>query len=172
MNEQIYFFAVLSIMQKLNCRDWERMNTGQLYWFTQLSYIQSSPKPRWNSLNHNSNKHKSHCSWNLQELRYTCWKNLFQHTHSSRNPIKKSVQPNFYKKWKVKRLHLIEDAEICLKPVEQIARTVATPHTKLLEPNKNKHFVIFEIFEEQMLILCKLLILCCKTCFLKCMIDV
>ena len=23
--------------------------------FTQLSYIQSSPKPRWNSLNHNSN---------------------------------------------------------------------------------------------------------------------
>jgi len=81
------------------------------------------------------------------------------HTHSSRKPIKKSVQPNFYKKRKVKRLHLIEDAEICLKPVEQIARTVAAPHTKLLEPNKNKHFVIFEIFEEKMLIPCKSLIL-------------
>jgi len=55
----------------------------------------------------------------------------------------------------VKRLHLIEDAEICLKPVEQIARTLAAPLTKLLEPNKNKHFLIFKIFEEQMLILCK-----------------
>ena len=68
----------------------------------------------------------------------------------------------------MKRLHLIEDTKICLKPVGKIARTVAAPHTKLLEPTKNKHFVIFEIFEEQMLILCKLLILCCKTCFLKC----
>jgi len=46
----------------------------------------------------------------------------------------------------MKQLHLIENAEICLKPVEQIARTVATPLTKLLEPNKNKHFLIFEIF--------------------------
>ena len=46
----------------------------------------------------------------------------------------------------MKRLHLIEDAEICLKLVEQIARIVAAPLTKLLDPNKNKHFVIFEIF--------------------------
>ena len=71
----------------------------------------------------------------------------------------------------MKRLHLIEDAEICLKLVEQIARTVAAPHTKLLEPKKNKHFVIFKIIEEQMLILCKLSILCCKTCFLNCVND-
>ena len=26
--EQIYFFVVLSIMQKRNCRKWERMNTS------------------------------------------------------------------------------------------------------------------------------------------------
>jgi len=30
----------------------------------------------------------------------------------------------------MKRIHLIEDAEICLKPVEQIAQTVAAPLTK------------------------------------------
>ena len=147
------------------------MNTRQLYWFSQLSYIQSSPKARWNSLKHNLNKHKSHCSWTLQELRYTCWKTLFQHTHSSRNPIKKSLQPHFYRKWNVKRIHLIEDAEICLKPVEQIAKTVAAPLTKLWNQTRTSTLMIFEIFQEQMLILCKTLILLCKTCFLSCMID-
>ena len=36
-----------------------------------------------------------------------------------------------------------------------------------LSESNNKHFVIFEIFEEQMLILCKLLILCCQNLFLQ-----
>ena len=81
----------LTNKRELECRDWGRMNTKQLYWFTPMRYIQSSPKPRWNSLNHNSNNHKHHRSWTLQELWYTCWKTLFQHTHSLRNPIKKSV---------------------------------------------------------------------------------
>ena len=65
-------------------------------------------------------------------------KPISAHTHSSRKPIKKSVQPNYYKEWKVKRLHLIEDTKICLKPVGKIARTVAAPHTKLLEPNQEQ----------------------------------
>ena len=125
------------------------MNTRQLYWFTQLSYIQFSPKPRWNSLNHNSNKHISHCSWTLQELRNTCWKTLFQHTHSSRNPIKKSVQPNFYKKRNVKRLHLIEDAEIFLKPVELIAKTVAAPLTKLWNQTRTSTFWFSKSFQNR-----------------------
>jgi len=30
----------------------------------------------------------------------------------------------------MKRIHLIEDAEICLGPVEQIAHTVVAPLTK------------------------------------------
>ena len=41
--EQIYFFAVLSIMQKRNCREWERMNTSSYTGSLNLSYIQSSP---------------------------------------------------------------------------------------------------------------------------------
>ena len=52
----------------------------QLYWFTPMSYIQSSPNPRWNLLNHNSNNYKHHCSWTLQEHDKPCWKTLFQHT--------------------------------------------------------------------------------------------
>ena len=68
----------------------------------------------------------------------------------------------------MKRLHLIEDTKICLKPVGKIARTVAAPHTKLLEPNQERALCdFFEIFEEQMLILCKLLILCCQNLFLQ-----
>jgi len=30
----------------------------------------------------------------------------------------------------MKRIHLIEDAEICLRPAEEIAHTVATPLTQ------------------------------------------
>ena len=41
--EQIYFFAVLSIMQKRNCRERERMNTSNYTGSLNLSYIQSSP---------------------------------------------------------------------------------------------------------------------------------
>ena len=41
--EQIYFFAVLSIMQKRNCRERERMNTSSYTGSLNLSYIQSSP---------------------------------------------------------------------------------------------------------------------------------
>ena len=48
-------------------------------------------KPRWNSLNHSTNKHNSHCSWNLQELRYSCWKNLFQLTHTLQENLSRRV---------------------------------------------------------------------------------
>ena len=90
-----------------------------------------SPNPRWNPLNKTYQTHlHNHCSWTLQETWHTCWKTLFQHIHSSRNPIKKSLQSHFYKKWNMKRIHLIEDAKICLRLVEQIAQTVATPLTK------------------------------------------
>ena len=98
--EQIYFFAVLSIMQKRNCRERENEHK-QLYWFTQPELHPVFTNNRWNSLTHSTIKYTSHCSWNLQELRYSCWKNLFQHSythiHSPRTPIKKSVQPNYYK---------------------------------------------------------------------------
>jgi len=62
----------------IECRDWERMNTKQLYWFTPMTYIQSSPNPRWNSLKHNSNNYKHHCSWTLQEHDKTLLKNTIQ----------------------------------------------------------------------------------------------
>jgi len=90
------FLDSLVYLAVIECRDWKRMNTRQLYWFTPMSYIQSSPNPMWNSLKHNSNNYKHHCSWTLQEHWHTCWKTLFQHTHSSRNPIKKSLQSHFY----------------------------------------------------------------------------
>jgi len=59
----------------------------------------------------------------------------------------------------VKRIHLIEDAEIFLKPVEDIAKTVAAPLTKLWNQTRTSTLLIFEIFQEQMLIPCKTLIL-------------
>ena len=60
-------------------REWTQGSyTGSLNWTTSILHL----KTRWNSLNHNTNKHNSHCSWNPQELRYSCWKNLFQHTHT------------------------------------------------------------------------------------------
>ena len=40
----------------------------------------------------------------------------YSSTHnSSKNPIKKSLQPHFYKEWNMKRIHLIEDAEILME---------------------------------------------------------
>jgi len=66
-------------------------------------------------------------------------KNLISAHTLFKKPYQEDCTIKLLKKRNVKRLHLIEDAEICLKPVEQIAKTVATPLTKLLEPNKNKH---------------------------------
>jgi len=82
------FLDSLVYLAVIECRDWERMNTRQLYWFTPMSYIQSS-------LKHNSNNCKHQCSWTLQEPWHICWKTQFQHTHSSRNPIKKSLQSHY-----------------------------------------------------------------------------
>ena len=144
--EQIYFQLnrFISLLFYQLCRN--EIAESEREWTQAVILVHSTElhpvftKTRWKSLKHSTTKYNSHCSWNLQELRYSCWKNLFQHTHthSSRTPIKKSVQPNYYKKWKVKRLHLIEDTKICLKPVGKIARTVAAPHTKLLEPNQEQ----------------------------------
>ena len=60
-------------------REWTQGSyIGSLNWATSSLHL----KPMWNSLNHSTTKHNSHCSWNLQELRYSCWKNLFQLTHT------------------------------------------------------------------------------------------
>jgi len=49
----------------------------------------------------------------------------------------------------MKRIHLIEDAEICLRPVEQIAHIVAAPLTKPWNQTRTNTLLIFEIFQEQ-----------------------
>jgi len=137
------------------------MNTRQLYWFTPMSYIRSSPNPRWNSLNHNSKKHKHHCSWTLLVHYFS--------TYTLREILSRRVYNHTFTRNEMWNEYSI-NAEICLKPVEQIAWT--TPLTKLWNQTRTSTLLIFEIFQEQMLILCKSLILWCKTCFLNCMIDV
>jgi len=97
-----------------------------------MSYIQSSPNPRWNSLNHNS-KHlqKTIVLEPYKNMTYFAEKHYSSTYNSSRNPIKKSLQPHFTRNWSMKRIHLIENAEICLRLVEQIAHTVTAPLTKI-----------------------------------------
>ena len=130
-----------------------------------------SPKPRWNPLNkHTKHTYTTNVLEPYKNLDTLAEKHYFS-THSSRNPINKSLQSHFYKEWNMKRIHLIEDAEIYLRPVEQIAYTVAAPLTKPWSQPRTSTLLICKIFQEHMLILCKSLILCCKTCFLNCMIH-
>jgi len=62
----------------------------------------------------------NHCSWTLQE---PCHR--FQETLSRR-----VYNHTFTRIGNMKQIHLMENAKICLRLVEQIAHTVAAPLTK------------------------------------------
>lgn len=67
----------------------------------------------------------------------------------------------------MKRLHLIEVTKISLKPVGKIARTVAAPHTKLLEPNQEQALCDFRNLWRTNANPWKHLTLCCQNLFLQ-----
>jgi len=126
-----------------------------------------SPNPRWNPLTNESKHLHNHCSWTLQELGTPCWKTLFQHTQLFKKPYKEESYN--YTLQRIKRWNeyiWYENAEICLRPVEQNAHNDNTSN-QALEPSKNKHsFCFWKTFKNSCLFNEKIPSLCCKTCFL------
>jgi len=60
-----------------------------------------SPNPRWNPLNKRTkHTYRATVLEPYKNLGTLAEKTLFQHTHSLRNPIKKSLQSHFYKNLK------------------------------------------------------------------------
>jgi len=76
------FLDSLVYLAVIECRDYERMNTKRLYWFTKTQFKQFQ-----NTTVLEPYKNMT----NLAEKHYSSTHN------SSRNLIKKSLQPHFYK---------------------------------------------------------------------------
>ena len=97
--EQIYFHLnrFISLLFYQLCRN--EIEESEREWTQAVILVHSTElhpvftKTRWKSLKHSTTKYNSHCSWNLQELRYSCWKNLFQltHTHTLQENLSRRV---------------------------------------------------------------------------------
>ena len=114
-------------------------------------------------LKHNSKQLHNHCSWTLQEHDTPCWKTLFQHTQLFKKPYQEE-SCNHTLQW-IERWNEYtwkENAEIWLRPVEQIAHIVTTPPTK----QEQAQFLVLKNLTRTRTYSLKRFNLCCKTCFL------
>ena len=95
--EQIYFQLnrFISLLFYQLCRN--EIAESEREWTQAVILVHSTElhpvftKTRWKSLKHSTTKYNSHYSWNLQELRYSCWKNLFQHTPTHQENLSRRV---------------------------------------------------------------------------------